>query len=113
MKYIILLVTLAACAPSPMPSDPEPVITIKESKEDCAPGCAAIRKLKCPESENLVYPDQCKSNSDCSTGVCINNACTETCEMLCEAFIDQGRYLGAKCWETVSDCQQIELCRVK
>ena len=107
---IIMFMLLNGCASCS--SNPQPNIIIKDDINDCAPACLSIQELGCPEGENLVYPDSCTGDSECETGICLDGFCTETCQMLCEALVKEGRQLGLECWQTISSCDQIEsICR--
>lgn len=107
---LIILLTLIGCSTQ----DPNtPNIVTKDDVSLCSDACAHVQPMGCPEAQPLVYPGtHCTFNAECSEGDCINGKCTETCEMLCKAFIKEGRQLGVACWQTITKCSQIEsVCR--
>jgi hypothetical protein len=114
MKKINLLIMTAILLTSCRdPETPKPNITIKDNILLCESGCAHVQPMGCPEAQPLIYPGTtCISNAECLYGNCINGKCTETCEMVCEAFIKEGRQIGIECWQTITSCNQIEsMCR--
>lgn len=112
---IIVFVLMLVCCQDKnvQPNIPEPNVTPKDDVEMCSPACSHIKSLGCEEGQDLVYPgSSCNSNAECSDSKCINNKCTETCEMFCKALINEGRQLGLSCWKTITECSQIEsICR--
>lgn len=91
-----------------------PHITIKDDVSQCHSACAHVKEHNCQEGNDLVYPIPCSTDTECGKdhGVCINHQCTETCEAVCKAFVNQGRQLGLKCWENIQQCSDIEsVCR--
>lgn len=109
---ICFIIMIPAC--SILNSDVDSNIEIKDDSTLCGKSCENIQALNCPEGEPLVYPNECKLDKDCADGVCIDNHCTETCEMLCKALIKEGRQLGLECWQTILTCEEIEtVCRNK
>lgn len=115
-----ITVTLAIAAsilligcPDRDPNTPKPNITAKDDIKDCAPACAHVQPMGCPEAQPLVYESSmCSDDSDCGGGICMSGKCAETCEMVCEAFVNEGRQLGLECWQTITKCSEIEsLCR--
>jgi len=119
---ILLLIApliLTGC-PKPEPNvpddpdpGPEPNIVVKDDRDLCEKSCDHVQMLGCPEGNKLIYPGSCETDDDCSDGpVCTNGQCIETCTMVCEGLVDQGRQLGLECWQTISQCEEIEtLCR--
>ena len=108
LAFLMGLVFLFACRAE------SPHITIKDDVSECPNACAHVKSHNCPEGNDLLYPISCSVDSDCGKdhGICINHQCTETCEMVCKAFVKQGRKLGLKCWETINECSEIEsVCR--
>ena len=86
-----------------------PGIVEKDDAKDCPKACEKGRELECPETKDLVYVDECSLDSDCTDmTVCINGRCTETCEMVCEAFVAQGVHQGLQCTAHITSCEQIE-----
>lgn len=86
-----------------------PNITKKDDAVMCAPACAHIKSMGCPEGQPLVYPGTtCESNAECADGECIDGKCAETCEQVCRALVKEGRQLGLKCWQTITVCSEIE-----
>ena len=70
--------------------------------------CNNLRKLKCKEANDLVYPIKCTSNKECKDGTCVKGRCTETCEQVFEAFVKNGKYVGLECISKVNSCDKIE-----
>lgn len=90
---------------------PKPVVNAEDNPSFCNAGCANLRRLKCPEGEDLIYPLACDSNDQCHSGLfCKLGSCRETCETLCEDIIGRGRKLAPKCWSEISECSEIEDC---
>jgi len=111
MRKILMLcgfvVGCASCSPSI-----DPNVTIKDDITLCSPACESVQDLGCPEGSDLVYPTSCVEDTDCEFGICIDSQCTETCLMVCEALVKEGRQLGLECWQEISSCEDIELvCR--
>lgn len=119
LLWLILPVLLLTGCPKPEPNvpddpdpGPEPNIVIKDDRTLCEKSCEHIQMLGCPEGNKLIYPGSCGSNSECSEGVCEDGQCIETCTMVCGALVDQGRQLGLECWQTITECEEIEsVCR--
>jgi hypothetical protein len=115
MKKILIIAILCAlgCSGQNNITNPTKHVEVKDDISLCADSCTNIRKLDCEESKDLVYPgSSCSLNAKCKDGICKNNKCTETCEMVCEALAKEGRYLGLECWQTITKCSEIEtVCR--
>lgn len=94
---------------------PRPAPFTEDDPSFCAAGCEHIgpEGLGCPEGELLVYPnDECSVSEDCAVGDCVQGYCAETCEQFCVASIENGRWMGAECWQTIKECSEIETeCR--
>lgn len=92
---------------------PKPNVTKKDDIEMCVPACAHVKPMGCPEAQPLVYESSmCSSDDDCGIGVCMGGKCAETCVMVCEALVNEGRQLGLDCWQEITKCSEIEsLCR--
>jgi hypothetical protein len=88
-------------------------IGVKDDITLCGDSCSHIKLLKCQEGNDLIYPgSSCTLDAECQNGICKNNKCTETCEMVCQALATEGRYLGLECWKTITKCEDLEkLCR--
>lgn len=94
------------------PDTPQPHIVVKDDVSMCPGACAKARELNCDEGKNLVYPISCTTTSECPDGKCIGGKCTETCEMVCEAFVEEGVQQGLDCWQNMRKCSEIEkVCR--
>jgi hypothetical protein len=114
-------ILLIGCPRQEEPETPRPVPFADDDPAWCDEGCQALRKLPgqdnfpgCLEARPLVHPELCQLDVECKDvgGTCVNNHCTETCEQFCVATIEAGRFLGPKCWTTVSTCAEIEtVCR--
>jgi len=114
------LVTIGC--PQQEPEAPRPVPFADDDPNWCEDGCNALRRLPgqdghqgCLEARPLVHPQLCQIDRECEeagTGTCVAAHCTETCEQFCAATIEAGRFLGPKCWTTISACPEIEtVCR--
>jgi len=110
MKTNIWLIGIAILLTSCRdPETPKPNITVKDNISLCESACAYVQPMGCPEAQPLVYPGTtCIANAECAEGDCVNGKCTETCEMVCKALINEGRQLGIECWQTITSCEQIE-----
>lgn len=110
LATIIIAMTLIGCPVQPQPIAPGPDGT--DDIADCGPACDHVEYLGCPEGRDLVFPGSCEASEDCSDGQCRDGRCVETCVMVCEAFVNQKRYLGLACWQDITECDQIEsVCR--
>ena len=108
--WLILPALILTACPKPEPKPPK--ILPKDDRSLCEKSCDHIQSLDCPEGNDLVYPVSCSTDEDCTDGICTGGKCTETCKMVCEALVDQGRQLGLECWQTITECEQIEsVCR--
>jgi hypothetical protein len=116
---LILLPLLMIGCPTQEPESPPPAPFADDDPAWCDEGCAHLRTLigrdgviGCEEARPLVYPDACQLDTECKSGKCINAQCIETCEEFCRATIENGRFLGPKCWTTINSCEEIEtVCR--
>src|SRR5690606_41592026 len=96
------------------PHDPKANVVINDDKDDCTKACERARELECDERQDLIYPNEGSKALDCQDGICKNGKCTETCEMVCEAFVKEGRGLGLKCRMGIEECSQIaSVCRAR
>lgn len=119
MGLLFLLPFLLVGCPKQEPEVPRPVPFADDDPRWCDEGCEALRGMPgqdghpgCLEARPLVHPDLCQLDSECKIGTCVNAHCTETCEQFCVATIENGRFLGPKCWTTISSCAEIEtVCR--
>lgn len=111
ISWIFIWVLLSGCAGCGPEINNN--ITIKDDINECAPACAHLQKLGCDEGKDLIFPETCTVDTDtCSSGVCVEGYCTETCEMFCKAMVTEGRELGLECWQVISKCSEIEsVCR--
>lgn len=120
--FLLLVPILLVGCPKKDPETPPPVPFSDDDPAWCKDGCNALRDLPgqdgfpgCLEARPLVHPELCQLDKECldaSMGTCVNAHCTETCEQFCEATIKNGRFLGPKCWTTISSCAEIEtVCR--
>jgi hypothetical protein len=107
ISIIFLSLLFFSCGPKDS-EYPEPNIEIQEDSALCKPACANVQMLNCPEGKGLVYPETCTSTSECAFGECIAGYCTESCENVCKSLINEGQFLGLKCWSTINKCSQIE-----
>jgi hypothetical protein len=122
MKKLPILIMLIPVLLVGCPKQKDPTIPQPFTDDDpawCDEGCDALRDLPgqdgfpgCLEARPLVHPDLCQLDSECEVGRCVASHCTETCEEFCRALIENGRFLGAKCWTTINSCEEIETtCR--
>jgi hypothetical protein len=113
IAWLFAIAILLVGCPQQDPETPKPNVTTKDDITMCAPACAHVEPMGCPEAQPLVYPgSSCQADAECPEGVCENDKCAETCEMLCEALVTEGRHLGLECWQTITECEQIEsVCR--
>ena len=98
------IITFIACNTiyTPAKFTPTPIDAVSTSY--CKPGCDHLKslpgqdgKLGCLESRNLVYP---------------HDAGVQTCEQYCVERMNEGRDMRAKCWVSVSKCEDIEKARI-
>ena len=114
MRKILIALTILVMSCHPHRDlEPEHEIVVVDDITQCAPTCINLRALDCPEGKDLVYPgSSCVEDKDCSDGICKAGKCTETCEMVCEAFVKQGVPQNLECQQKISACRQIEsVCR--
>jgi hypothetical protein len=113
MKKILWLIVpaflLVGC---PQPEPDAPKVVVKDDIKMCPAACEHAASLGCFEAQPLVFKDTCEADADCNLGVCIEGQCTETCVMTCEGLVTEGVTMGLECWQTITDCRQIEsVCR--
>jgi hypothetical protein len=116
LAIIISIFIISACSPKKSKYDAEyiplPVVNSADEPKYCEPACINLKKLNCPEGQDLVYLGKCSSSSECAEGECIKGKCTETCKMFCEETLKAGRYLGTQCLSKIDNCEDIEkICR--
>jgi hypothetical protein len=113
IAWLFAIAILLVGCPRQDPETPKPNITTKDDITMCAPACAHVEPMGCPEAQSLVYPgSSCQADAECPEGICEKGKCAETCEMLCKTLVTESRHLGLKCWQTITKCEQIEsVCR--
>ena len=99
---------------------PQPEPFTDDDPQWCEKGCAHLQTLPgqdgekgCLEARPLILSDEpCQLDQECESGTCKNGKCTLSCVDFCKETIENGRFLGAECWTTVKNCEEIEtVCR--
>jgi hypothetical protein len=116
---VVLIPFLLIGCPNQPPEPPRPVPFADDDPSWCKAGCDNLRSLPgqdgepgCLESRPLIREQLCQIHAECEVGQCILAHCQESCEDFCKVTIENGRFLGPKCWSTIKSCEEIEtVCR--
>jgi hypothetical protein len=92
---VVLLLACANCGPSNPVNRPTP------DPEDCASACSNLKRLGCPEGQDIFTPDQ-DAGQDAGS--------TISCTAWCEYTQKQGHALNASCVTKITACDQISNC---